>query len=131
MRAIQLDNLLRPNRAYRAIAIFFLVFAFTDLACPWLCQEDFAGLTGQGHAQKSPEAIVSADLRSEDHQQDQDSKSGTLEEDCFCCCSHVQPSCRPIMPAISPDNSGFPLPLAGLPVPPPTGTYHPPRSASC
>jgi hypothetical protein len=131
MRAIRLDNLLRPNRAYRAIAIFFLVFTVIDLACPWLCQEDFAGVIGAGQAQKASGANIRAGLGGEEQQQDHDSQSGLIEEDCFCCCTHVQPSYRPILPAINFDNSGFLLPPAGLPTSPPISTYRPPRSASC
>lgn len=131
MRAIRLDKLLRPNRAYRAIAIFFLVFTVIDLACPWLCQEDLAGMTVAGHAQKAPEAAIRAGLVGDERQKNHDSKSGLIEEDCFCCCQHVQPSYRPLMPASNLNSSGFPLPPAGLPTPPPIGTYHPPRLASC
>lgn len=131
MRAIRLDKLLRPNRAYRAIAIFFLVFTVIDIACPWLCQEEFGGTPGAANAQKASEANTRAGLGGEGRQQDHDSKSGLIEEDCFCCCSHLQPSYRPITPNVKPNNSVFSLPSAILPTPPSMGTYHPPRSTSC
>lgn len=131
MWATKLNKLLRPNRAYRVIAIFFLVFTVIDLACPWLCQEDWAACTGVGHVQQKLEADTRAGLRGKEQRPDHDSKSGAFEEDCFCCCSHVQPSYWPIVPATNFDHWGFPLPPSGLPIPPPLGTYRPPRSAYC
>jgi hypothetical protein len=88
-------------------------------------------MTVAGHAQKAPEATIRAGLTGDEQQKNHDSKSGLIEEDCFCCCQHVQPSYGLITPATNCDNSVFHLPSAGLPTPPPISTYRPPRSASC
>ncbi|MGH9838038.1 MAG: hypothetical protein ACREEM_04565 [Blastocatellia bacterium] len=131
MRATALNNLLRPNRAYRVIAIFFLAFTFIDILYPWLCQEEMANLTGAVHAQKAPGANKQSDLAGDEGQNDRDSKPGALEEDCFCCCSHVQPSFGTGVSDTNVSDSVFLLPPANLPIPQPSGIDHPPRSASC
>jgi hypothetical protein len=131
MRATALDNLLRPNRVYRVVALFFLVFTFIDLACPWLCQEDVAGFPKIVQTQVAAGADTHPALSDSERQDDNKSKPENLEEDCFCCCTHLQPSYGPGTPAVNVMRAAYLRPLTNLPTAPPTGTDHPPRSASC
>jgi hypothetical protein len=131
MRVTGLDNLLRPNRAYRAVALFFLAFTFVDLACPWFCQEDLDGFTKIVQAQTTTDAGFSPSLNGDERQNSNPSKPESLEEDCFCCCTHLQPSSGPGAPSVSPLTAAYIPPPARLPTAPPAGTDHPPRSAAC
>lgn len=131
MLQMRFNNPIRPNRFHRGIAIFFLVFAFIDLVCPGLCQADFADPGAQRIAQLASDTKSQALVATGGPQHERDSHSQTLEEDCFCCCPHLQPSFGLIAPVINVKPSVLSAPLSHLPTAPPTGTDHPPRLISC
>lgn len=131
MRAIRLDNVLRPNRVYRVVALFFLVFTFIDLACPGICRDDFDDLGTQIPAQIAAKTIVQSYAPDAGQQERRDSRPQPLEEDCFCCCPHILPTYQIESPVLTAKLPQHPAPAASLPNAPPGGTYHPPRSASC
>lgn len=87
----------------KGLAAFLLLWALADLGVPGLCKSD---------NDRSPEvqpvaALVNA---SQTGPQDVMQKAGkgsgqhdssTLDEDCFCCCSHIVPSAHFQLPAIA------------------------------
>jgi hypothetical protein len=131
MKVSRLNNLLRPNRVYRGIAVFFLLFTLADLTFSGFCCDEFIELSPSAQTQSLPDTMTSADTADSNQQGEQHSQSGAMEEDCFCCCIHI-------LPVTVQDSSGvailqhqYQVRHAGLPTAPPNGTDHPPRSASC
>lgn len=123
------NNLTRPNRFYRGIAIFFLIFTVFDLSSPALCQED--GLEGSAIAHQGGRSVQTV-ARNEGFPTDRsDDQPGSDIEghDCFCCCTHlslvdiVRIVDLNVRAHVVPGNIGDP-PLAS-----PHGIDHPPRLA--
>ena len=131
MRGVRFENLIRPNRVYRVIAVFFLLFTCIDLACPSLCEEELGGMTKASRIQNAPDYIAAQILNDGEQPNSHDSKSSVAEEDCFCCCPHLQPSYRLITPTLHVNDRQFSFLPVGLPTPPSISAYHPPRLASC
>lgn len=124
----------------RGLAVFFLLFAFADMAFPQIfCREELGGLLNirSAVASKSDtstivkeKSTVAVNDDSSHSQPDDPSREVPHEEDCFCCCAHVLTgiSFQPNVP-----GAMKPLPFAlypdSIPNPPLRGTYHPPRIA--
>lgn len=105
----------------RAVAFFFLLLAFADLALPQFCREDSSPLY-------EPQAATASFLAgSSAHQSEQHS---IAEEDCFCCCSHIvsEEAASPLGALAWLSGSHEPLRVA-VPSAPVRVLDHPPRLA--
>jgi hypothetical protein len=141
MQSMSIPNMMRLRRLRRGVVILLLALGLFDMAVidlidPQLCHDGFAPTTGAAHAQNASEKFdqnvpvkVAISHRGSLPRQDphSDSSPASTEEDCFCCCSHILPSCQvnymtlDTMPRID-----IPL-IDSLPAPPPQATFHPPR----
>jgi hypothetical protein len=121
MQLIWPNNLIRPNRVYRALAIFFLVFTAVDLTFPSLCQAEETAEVAQADAEKNLSGPV------KDAPPDQPVEHSDFEEDCFCCCSHVIPSPHiGVSKQMQPPRIAL-MTLSSLPAAHPGDAFHPPR----
>ena len=129
MRLMRSNKLTRPNRFYRGIAIFFLLFTVFDLASAWPCQED--GLENFSAAQQTDPAFRSVTFieSPSSDQPDHQPNSGLEEHDCFCCCTHVAPVEVVRITNLNVLAAAIPWNLINLPTAPIQGTDHPPRLA--
>lgn len=130
------QSLMRPGRLHRAVAIFFLIFTFTDLVvadmlAPQLCSEAAAGLP-LGVANIDEPEITSTketgcSVSSERHSSERPAEPSDFDEDCFCCCSHIIPSvCISVAVLNSSPQPSDPT-ITSLPSSPLRDTFHPPR----
>src|SRR5262245_31880154 len=99
MQLMWFNNLIRPNRFYRAVAIFFLVFTAIDLTVPSFCSEEGLADERGTFAQSASDETVSgykftSSSGIDNSCPNQPAHSSDVEEDCFCCCSHVIPGCH-------------------------------------
>jgi hypothetical protein len=101
---------------YRGVALFFLLFTCVDLTSQTCAEESFGlppAAWSRGAEDSAPEAPEPAHV----------------EEDCFCCCSHLVVD-GPYVVASLPDGPGADVPLiAASPSSPSRDFYHPPRTA--
>src|SRR5262249_48970003 len=132
MQPTLFNNLIRPNRFYRVIAIFFLVFTAIDLTCPSFCREEGPAGESQAVAQTADPEINSEDRLISSDETDgscpkQPAHPSEIEEDCFCCCSHIIPGCHPSIAVLN-ESPHVDIPsISSLPSAPPRDTFHPPR----
>lgn len=126
---MRVNNLIRPNRLYRALAIFFLIFTAIDLTFPSLCQADEptdpCATAVQPDASKTDNHFVG--LSDPSAPTNSPAEHSEFEEDCFCCCSHIIPSPHIGVAESFRQPRVAPATLASLPAAPPHNTYHPPR----
>lgn len=140
------QSIKRLNRLRRGTVIFLLTFAFFDMAVvdiffPQLCEDrrtssfltNQVGSTNKPTEKGAAEKLIGkgaaefAPIRDHGSQPGQDSHESPIDEDCFCCCSHVIPSQHVNVAAInSPPQPDDPA-ITSLPLPPPHGAFHPPR----
>ena len=124
----------------KGITMFFLLWTLADLSVPGLCRTDYdrpqdsqvpAYVRDNASASASPDASVarrpsSAVTAGVPAQKQQGPPS--LDEDCFCCCSHIVPALHFQLPAISESAPVLTIyhfnsvTASALPL------YHPPRS---
>jgi len=130
MKVSRLTNLLRPNRVYRGIAIFFLLFTIADLSCPGLCRDEFDDLYPLAQMQSLADTEMSA-CADNTGEPGQPSQRGSVEEDCFCCCPHLLPVFLPGTAEVEAILHHYPPRLNNLPTAPPNDTDHPPRTTAC
>jgi hypothetical protein len=136
---------LSPGPIQRGIAVFFLIFTsfdilFIDMVRQQGCSEDAA-------LQLATSTLASSDetagnkiprltfVRSGAYHQSADpgehkpakDPAGGMDEDCFCCCSHIIPgfgmNIATLNYSAQPDDHA----KLRLPASHPRGTYHPPR----
>jgi hypothetical protein len=100
------------------VALFVLVWALGDLSVPGLCRTD---LPDFGTAQP---VSVSAPASASHQQQYQSS----LEDDCFCCCSHVAPTSPAALSEVAIAVADWPAYVTEMPREFSSSLYHPPRS---
>jgi hypothetical protein len=136
------EMLMKPGPLQHGTAIFFLIFTFTDLV--------FMDLLGQRRctAEAAVLPVVSTtSIVSEEIQENvaprlaflqnaahnrpaypvEHKPAGTLDEDCFCCCSHlIHGICVDIAVLNGSPQLGDPA-ILFIPSSPPRGTFHPPR----
>lgn len=115
----------------RGIAIFFLLFTAVDLATPHLCAEEMGLLLASVETSLSPpvepDTTTALSIGVASYPQEESPTPREVNEDCFCCCSHIIPSLHfavaslVIKPVIS-----EPI-ISSLPTPPPHKLFHPPR----
>lgn len=129
MRLMRSNKLTRPNRFYRGIAIFFLIFTAFDLASAWPCQEDgMESFSVSQQSDRTARSIASFESPSSD-QQDHQPGSSMETHDCFCCCTHVTPVAVISIVDLSVHEAVILWDITSLPSAPPQGTDHPPRLA--
>jgi len=126
---------MKSGRLRRGMVIFLLTFAFFDLTIvdmffPQLCGDEQAAPSVAGPVESTEDpADESAAIRDQDSQPSRDSHQLPIDEDCFCCCSHIIPSPYVNVAALNnPPQPGDPA-VTSLPLAPPRGTFHPPRLA--
>lgn len=127
------QNLMRSGRLRCGLASFLLAFAFFDMAVvdtffPQLCGDHQVSHFGASQVE-STEKIADelASIRDHGSQPVQDSRQSPIEEDCFCCCSHIIPSPHVKVATLNcPPQLSDPA-VTSLPLAPPHGAYHPPR----
>ena len=127
-------NLVRMGRWQRAAAVLLLALAFADITLidmvsPQFCN-DGAGLpSGFIVADVARETTIENQNSRTDRDSHSDSTPASTDEDCFCCCSHIvlgsDFNIGTLIPGVR-----LNIPSADiLPIPPPQGTFHPPRLA--
>ena len=116
---------------HRWFAVLLFIFAFADLSAdltsPQLCCEGIGNLVISSAASAQYINGATAFIIADDFKHEQSSDSSDIEEDCFCCCSHILPSVHfdVAVLEIKPPAS---LPAnATLPTAPPQKPFHPPR----
>lgn len=128
-------SLMKPRRLHRGIAIFFLIFTFADLSfadilAPQLC-EDREELPGLSQAVTSDATSVAPDRVSltaaDSSRTEHPSQPTGIEDDCFCCCSHIIPGSHVTVADLSDHPRPSALQINALPSSPPQDTFHPPR----
>ena len=134
--------LMKPRSFQRGIASFFLIFTFIDMVYIDLlgqrsCSEEAAVLPTvrtasieSEESQKNEASIMAythTDFTNQSTHPDNQRPEGALDEDCFCCCSHLIPSISVDISVLN--NSPQPGDPAMLFIPssPPRSTFHPPR----
>jgi len=120
----------KPGYMRCAIAVFFVVFTFTDLCCAGPCGEQPSGLALAGDAacltalgDDSPARLAACDTGQEHH-----SDPALAADDCFCC-GNVLPSAQPKVATFNLESAGTDHKLVFLPKPPSRDLFHPPRLA--
>jgi hypothetical protein len=127
------QSLMRLSCLRRGVAIFLLAFAFFDLTVvdifsPQLCGDEQVSLSSTGPVDSTEEGAGELGAsQTHDSQPDQDSHQSPIDEDCFCCCSHIIPSPHVNVAALNcPPPPGASV-IASFPLAPPRGAFHPPR----
>lgn len=120
----------KQNYMRCAIAVFFVVFTFTDLCCAGPCGEPSTTLAITGDATCSTALAddSSARLAACDANQEHHSDPALAADDCFCC-GNVLPSAQPKVAAFNLESAGTDHELVFLPKPPSRDLFHPPRIA--
>ncbi len=106
---------------HKFVAITFLVWVLADLLVPGVCNAEAVTLP-DGVA---PAASVTAVGKAGPSQQP---PAPTVEEDCFCCCSHVSPTSIPAIVTFENAQQEWPLLRVEAPKDLVFSFYHPPRS---
>ncbi len=134
LETIHSMRLMRQSYLHRWLAVLFLIFAvtdiFADILSPQLCCEWIDNLA----TLETPESLSStqvindlAALSPHDSKEEQSSTPLNIEEDCFCCCSHILPSIHFDVALLNKGPSTLVLTNTPLPIPPPQTMFHPPR----
>ena len=123
-------SLVKESYLGRGVALFFILFTFTDLSVPQLCREELGGhaLPSASLASSNNQSDeLSLSVASRQPQQQQSESSEHAYEDCFCCCSHIVPGSHfrvALLELKSPVTNPADL---FLPTSPPDTPFHPPR----
>jgi len=134
--------MLKPGLFQRCLATFFLIFTFVDIVVIDLlgqhgCSEEAAVLplvsptssvSDEIQVNAGPGlAVVENDAQNQPASPAEHKPAGTLDEDCFCCCSHLIPGIRVDLAVLN----GSPQPgdsaIFNIPISPLHSTFHPPR----
>lgn len=101
------------------VAVFVLIWALGDLSVPGLCQTDLPDFG-------APQATsVSAQSSVSNHEQQSQS---SVEDDCFCCCTHIAPSSPVVLSTLPIALADWPVYVTERPREFSASLYHPPRS---
>lgn len=123
-------SLVKQSYLGRAVALFFILFAFADLSVPQLCCEELGGssLPSASLASSNNQSDeLSLSLASGRPQQNPSKNTEESDEDCFCCCSHIVPGSH-FNVALLEMKSAVTNPADNfLPTSPPDAQFHPPR----
>lgn len=114
----------------KGLAAFLLLWAIADLSVPGLCKSDNDRspdvqpvVASVNASQAGPQDVIRKAVRGSGQQ-----GTSTLDEDCFCCCSHIVPAPHFQLPAIAaslPALTVYHFEQVTASTAPP---YHPPRS---
>ena len=102
----------------KTVAVLVLAWALGDLTVPGLCQTDFPNFGAAKSTSISAQSTVF-------HQQQSQS---AVEDDCFCCCTHVAPTIPVAMTGLAIAVAEWPPFLIEKPRASSSSLYHPPRS---
>ncbi len=133
--------LMKPGYLRRGIAIFFLIFTFMDIV--WIdliwqrgCSEEATFLpliskkSVESEVIEGDEAPGLASIQNAAQNQPAhpaDDNPAGIDEDCFCCCSHLIPGIKVDISVLNGSPQlGDPAVII-IPSSPPRGTFHPPR----
>lgn len=129
-----LNELLKLNALYRALALFFVLFTFLDIALFGYCEEELPFPTSclsetveTTATNLDNKPTVSTTLEQE-HKNNDQAPCNTDDDCCFCCCTHWVLTGKVFI-----NKTETTLPLGqlnkiSLPQSPPRKTYHPPRT---
>lgn len=118
----------------RATALLLLTLSFADMAIidvflPELCERE-------GAIVAVADAIIASNKDNAKHLTDasdtknhESSSPLAVDEDCFCCCSHILPTSHFNFPALSIRSEQVISVMTFLPTSPPLQLYRPPRIA--
>lgn len=124
-------SLMRQGFLHRWFAVLLFIFAFADLSAdmvsPQLCCEGIGNLVVSGVSSTQPANDAIAFKAADDFGHEQSSDPLNIEEDCFCCCSHILPSVHFDVAVLDIKPPTSVLTNASLPTPPPQKTFRPPR----
>jgi hypothetical protein len=127
------QKFVKSRRLRRGIAIFLLAFAFFDMAIvdvffPQLCGDEQMSVSVNGPITTSEKITDEVAMTSgRESQSQQNSSPESVDEDCFCCCSHIIPSIYVNLAGLNAAPRQQDQATASLPSSPPLDTYHPPR----
>ena len=102
----------------KTVAVLVLAWALGDLSVPGLCQTDFPDFGAAQSTSISAQSTVS-------HRQQSQS---AVEDDCFCCCTHVAPATPVAVAAAAVAVADWPEYVTEGPRQFSSSLYHPPRS---
>jgi hypothetical protein len=126
---------MRQGSLHRWLAVLFLLFASTDISAdvvsPQACCEELDGLASAYTLNISAQAqdfdgVAKIDVK-DSSTPEQPSTPPPLEEECFCCCSHIIPSVHFEVAELDVEPLMSGVANFILPIPPPQSMYHPPR----
>jgi hypothetical protein len=127
---------MRPSRLRRGIAIFFLIFTFTELVFedmlgPRLCCGAGAEANVAGGGIDACEKLTTKESRRSasvgNYSSERHAGPTVLDEDCFCCCPNIIPGVSMIVTALNDSPQPGASITTPLPKAPPRDTFHPPR----
>ena len=123
-------RLVRQNYLNGGIAVFFILFAFTDLSLPQICSEELGGRCLQGVSQpglsdRARELSVSESSGQTEQQPSQNTEGSS--EECFCCCSHIVPGSHFCVDLFELESLVTAAVNHSLPTSSPNNPFHPPR----
>ena len=127
------QNLLQMGRLRRGVAVFLLAFVFFDISIvdvffPQLCgdeQSSVSVINRVGSAEKIAHERLS--IQKDNSQPNQDLSQSSIDEDCFCCCSHIIPGVSVNVAVLNDALQPYDPMGTSLPSSPPQGAFHPPR----
>jgi hypothetical protein len=124
---------MRMSNLRRGIAVFLLAFVVFDLAVvdmfsPELCSDEQVSLSfATPDDSTEDDAGESGAIRNHNPQPSQNSHQSPIDEDCFCCCSHIIPSPNVSVAALNCLPQPADPEIGSLPSSPPRDAFHPPR----
>ena len=125
-------TLMRQGSIHRWLAVLFLIVASADISAdvisPQECCEELASLAIFSDCNREPLAQApDAALTLDAADREEPSSTSGAKEECFCCCAHILPGAHFESGGLEIERVTSILANAILPIPPPQGTYHPPR----
>jgi len=120
------QNVIRGNPFFRGVANLLVIFPFVDLTVidlgfPQLCGDNLMTMRTIDSSQDASLSVTPAS------DQDQESHSECIEEDCFCCSAQIVPGAPMSVAALGARSFITEAHPASLPTTPPQSTFHPPR----
>jgi hypothetical protein len=122
---------MRQGFLHRCFAVLLFIFASADLSAdmisPQLCCEGIGDLVISQVSSAQLASDVLAFKAADDLGHEQSSDPLNVDEDCFCCCSHILPSVHFDVAVLDIKPPSSFVTNAFLPTPPPQKTFRPPR----
>jgi hypothetical protein len=122
---------MRQGLLHRWFAVLLFMFASADLSAdmisPQLCCEGIGNLVVSVASSNQNLNDESALVAAEDFGHEQSESPSNIDEDCFCCCSHILPGIHFDVSVLDIKPPSSLLINTFLPTPPPQKTFRPPR----